>query len=150
MNAHALVNLCQKEYYAVISSDGVDKLKVRSPEPLPDALLQELKEHKAEILDILRPRSKEWHAQEIAAKVKVDDCCVFWSDVFGEIMAFIREESFRSKVPCGIVVYTLAEIEELWGEDKPKIPPETLRLIHETKRTGGKVAEYGSKDMLEC
>ena len=150
MNARALVNLCQKEYYAVISSDGVDKLKVRSPEPLPDALLQELKERKAEILDILRPRSKEWHAQEIASRVKADGLCVFWSEVFSEMMAFIRDESFRSQVPCGIVVYSLQEIDELWGEGKPQIPLQTLRLIHEAKRHGGKVSEYGRKDVREC
>lgn len=148
MEPRAVLARC-REYYAVITpEDG--RLVIDSPEPLPDDLRQELREHKPEIMALLRVRPASWHANAIARAVQREGYCVFWSDVFGEIMAFIREETFRSKVPGGIVVYTLAEIEELWGEGKPKTPPETLRLIHETKKRGGKVAEYGSKDALEC
>ena len=148
MEARAIIARC-REYYAQLTPQD-DSIVVDSPEPLPDDLRRELREHKPEIMALLRVRPPRWHADAIARAVQREGFCVFWSDVFGEIMAFIREEAFRSKVPCGIVVYTLQEIEELWGEDKPKIPPETLRLIHEAKRTGGKVAEYRSKDVLEC
>ena len=134
MNARALINLCQKEYYAVISCDGVDKLKIRSPEPLPDALLQELRERKAEILDLLRPRSKEWHAQEIAARVRADGLCIFWSEVFGEMVAFVRDDNQASRVPCGIVTYTEQELTELFGGHRST---KALRLVHEAKRHGG-------------
>jgi hypothetical protein len=136
MNARALVHLCQKEYYAVISCDGVDKLKVRSPEPLPDALLQELRERKAEILDILRPRSKEWHAREIAARVRAEGLCIFWSELLGEMVAYVRDESQASRVPCGIVTYTEQELKELFDGH---LSTKALRLVHEAKRHGGTV-----------
>ena len=129
--------------------DG-EHLDLHYQAPPPEELRQMLRQHKAEILSLLKPQTPLWHAQRIAEAVQKEGVCLFWSETFGELVAFIREESFRSMVPCGIIVYTLAEIEELWGEGKPKTPPETLRLIHETKKHGGKVAEYGSKDVREC
>jgi hypothetical protein len=148
MEPRAVLARC-REYYAVLTPEN-DKLVIDSPEQLPDDLRRELREHKPEIIALLRVRPPRWHANAVARDVQREGFCVFWSDVFGEIIAFIRDETFRSKVPCGIVVYTLAEVEELWGAGKPTTPPETLRLIHETKKRGGKVAEYGSKDVSEC
>ena len=130
------------------SPDG-EYLDLHYQAPPPDELRQLLKTHKQEIISLLKPQPPLWHAKKVAEAVRREGVCLFWSEVFQEVIAFIREERYRSKIPGGIVVYTLAEIEELYGEGKPKIPPETLKMIHEAKRHGGKVTEYGS-DAVGC
>ncbi|MBM4463422.1 MAG: hypothetical protein FJ012_08815 [Chloroflexi bacterium] len=54
-----------------------------------------------------------------------------------EVIAFIEDDSFNSRVPCGIVAYTGEELKELFDEGKPELSPEALRLIHEAKKAGG-------------
>lgn len=144
MKPRAVLARC-REYYAVLTPQDGGGLVIDSPEPLPDDLRQELREHKTEIIALLQTRPPLWHANAVASAVQQEGFCVFWSDVFGEIMAFIREERFRRQVPCGIAVYTLAEIEELWGEGSPPISQETLRLIHEVKKAGGHVVSREEK-----
>jgi len=148
MEPKAVLARC-REYYAVLTpEDG--RLVIDSPEPLPDDLRRELREHKPEIIALLRVRPPEWHANALNKAFRRDNFCIFWSDLFGEAIAYIRDESFRSKIPGNIVCYTGDELREMFGEGKPSLPPATKRLIHEAKKHGGKVAEYGSKDVREC
>jgi len=137
MEPRAVLARC-REYYAVLTpEDG--RLVIDSPEPLPDDLRRELREHKPEIMALLRLRPAEWHANAIARAVQREGFCVFWSDVFGEIMAFVQDDTYKSRVPCGIVVYTSAELKELFGGNRS---PKALRLIHEAKRHGGQATDY--------
>ena len=113
-------------------------LRLHYQAPPPEDLRQALKTHKAEILALLRPQPPRWHAEQIALAVRKEGLCLFWSETFGEMVAFILEESFRSKVPGNIVVYTDAELSELFGGNRS---PKALRLIYEAKRNGGQVKD---------
>jgi len=119
------------------SADG-KHLDLHYQAPPPEDLRQLLKAHKKEIISQLKPQTTLWHAQRIAEAVQKEGVCLYWSDDFGEMVAFIREESFRSKVPGNIVVYTDAELSELFGGNRS---PKALRLIFEAKRNGGQVRD---------
>ena len=138
MNAKGLLARC-REYYAVLTPEGGDRLVIHSPERLPEDLQQELREHKPEIMALLKDRPPLWHAERIAQAVREEGVCVFWSDVLHEVIAFTKDDTFRKSVPAGFVIYTRGELWELF-QDKPKIPPETLRLIHEAKKQGGLIS----------
>lgn len=127
--------------------DG-EHLDLHYQAPPPEDLRQLLKAHKSEILSVLKPRKPLWHAVKIMQALEKEGVCLFWDGLLGEVVAFIKDESFHSRVPGSIVAYTRDEIERLYGEGKPKLPPETWRLIHEAKRHGGKISD--SKDVLEC
>jgi len=128
--------------------DG-EHLDLHYQEPPPEDLRQMLRAHKQEILSLLKPQTPLWHAHEIYKAVQKEGVCLFWSDVLGEVIAYTKDDTFKNLVPVGVVVYTSEELRELF-QDKPKITPETLRMIHQAKKTGGKVAEYGSEDVSEC
>ena len=81
--------------------------------------------------------SPQWHAETIAAAVRKEGVCVFWSDLFGEVVAFVKDDSFKGKVPAGLVTYNDHELRELFGEGKPGLSARDLRLIHEAKKAGG-------------
>jgi hypothetical protein len=122
--------------------DG-EHLDLHYQAPPPENLRQLLKAHKQEIISLLKPQKPLWHAQKVAEAVRKEGVCLFWSDLFQEVIAFIREESFRSKVPGNIVVYTDAELSELFGGNRS---PKALRLIYEAKRHGGIVNERTDSD----
>jgi len=124
------------------SADG-KHLDLHYQAPPPEDLRQLLKAHKKEIISQLKPQTPLWHAQRIAEAVQKEGVCLFWSDDFGEMVAFTRDDTHRSRVPCGIVVYTSAELNELFGDDRS---PKALRLIHEAKRHGGIVNERRNCD----
>ena len=145
-----ILDQCKALGIVVLPTPDGQYLDLRYNDPPPEELRQLLKTHKSEIIGVLKPRKPLWHAVKIMQAVEKEGLCLFWDELLGEVVAFIKDESFHSKVPGSIVAYTRAEIEELHGEGKPKIPPETLKMIHEAKKAGGKVADYGSKDILEC
>lgn len=108
--------------------------------PPPEGLRQLLRAHKQEIISQLKPQSPQWHAQRIAQAVLTEGVCLFWSDMLQEMIAFIRDETFRGAVPAGVVAYTSDELWEPYGTDRPPASAHTLRMIHEAKRAGGRVA----------
>lgn len=61
---------------------------------------------------------------------------MFWAETFSESVAFIKDETYLSAVPSGIVAYTEAELTELFGEDTAPKNQATWRLIHEAKKFG--------------
>ena len=124
-----------------------DRLKVRSPVPLTPDLREELRQYKAELIAFLqkpqvKPGSPEWHAKEVARAVEREGYCLFWSELFHEVVAFIRDDTFRGAVPAGIVAYTNAELLQLFGDSKTT--PKKLRLIHEAKRLGGHIKSHNA------
>ncbi len=122
-----------------LSPDG-QRLVLHYESPPPDDLRQELRQHKPEILSLLKPQAPIWHAHEIAKAVREEGVCIFWSDLFGEMVAFIKDETFKGRVPCGIVAYSDAELYKLFGSTQ-SLSHDTLGLIHEAKRHGGKVTD---------
>ncbi|MBM4463424.1 MAG: hypothetical protein FJ012_08825 [Chloroflexi bacterium] len=127
-----------------------DKLRVTPASVVPPDLLADLRQYKPEIMAHLR-RPKlfdappQWHAEEISKAVAREGVCVFWSEVVGEVIAFIEDDSFKSRVPCGIMAYTRRELKELFDEGKPELSPANLRLIHEAKKAGGHVVSHEPK-----
>jgi hypothetical protein len=119
-----------------------DKLLLEPGSKVPQDLIRAIRAHKNEILSILaRPKlaegSPQWHAETIAKAVEREGVCIFWSQLFAEMIAFIKDDTFKSRVPCGIVSYTSQELKELFGNGKPELTAKDLRLIHEGKKTGG-------------
>ncbi|MBI4332917.1 MAG: hypothetical protein HY673_16740 [Chloroflexi bacterium] len=106
-----------------------DKLVLTPASKLPPSLLEEIRANKPELLSYLDRRR---HGQEVARRVDEEGCCLFWSETFGEPVAFIKDESFRASVPVGIVVYTKEEIETLWAAEGPS--DAQRRLIHQAKK----------------
>lgn len=130
-----------------------DTLRLEPGSQVPDALLVELKAHKQEVILVLSEHSpiqskprvvegpKEWQAEQVAQCVEKEGVCIFWSQLFGEAVAFIKDESYRSNVPGDIVTYTSQEIRKLFPHNGGCPSNETLWLIHEAKKLGGHVIE---------
>ncbi len=123
-----------------------DRILLEPGSKAPPELVQAVRQHKGEILAILsRPQvaegSPRWHAEQVAEAVRREGICLFWSEVFGEMVAFVRNGRFASRVPCGVVTYTARELTELFGGNRS---PRALRLVHEAKRHGGVVSSAES------
>lgn len=123
-----------------------DRILLEPGSKAPPELVQAVRQHKGEILAILaRPQVAEgpprWHAEQVAEAVRREGICLFWSEVFGEMVAFVRDSRFASRVPCGVVTYTARELTELFGGNRS---PRALRLVHEAKRHGGVVSSVES------
>jgi len=121
-----------------VTSSG-NKILLEPGSKVPPDLVQAIRQHKGEILAILtKPKLVEgpprWHAEQIAQAVRKEGLCIFWSEVFGEMVAFVRDDRRASRVPCGIVTYTEQELTELFGGHRST---KALRLVHEAKRHGG-------------
>ena len=149
MTAEIRLILAQCKAMGIILEPAPDgeHLDLHYQEPPPEDLRQMLRAHKQEIMSLLKPQTPQWHAQRIAQAVKIEGICLFWSDVLKEVIAFARDETLANLVPAGFVTYTGQELQEIF-HNKPHVPPETLRLIHEAKKHGGKITD--SKDVLEC
>lgn len=93
-------------------------------------------------------KDPQWHAQVIAATVLQKGICIFWSDVLGEKIAFIRDYRFQTVVPKDVVAYNEEELRELFAEGKPPLSPSSLKIIHEAKKEGGAVTSYGKQGDL--
>lgn len=93
-------------------------------------------------------KTSQDHAEDIATTVQQRGLCIFWSDIFDEKIAFIRDLRFLGHVPKGIPIYTSAELKELFEEGKPKLKPEALKLLHEAKKAGGVVTSYEKQEKL--
>jgi hypothetical protein len=124
-----------------------DKLLLEPGSKVPPDLVRQIREHKTEILAHLsKPKlvdaPPQWHAETIAHVVEREGVCIFWSELFGEMIAFVKGETFKNRVPCGLVTYSSKELKELFGEGKPWLSARDLRLIHEAKRAGGHIASH--------
>ncbi len=128
-------------------ADG-HSLQVEGPSG-PDilALIEDLRRHKHQVLALVSqpqtvPGPREWHAREIARCVEKDGLCIFWSDLFGELVAFIRDDSQRDSVRAGLVAYTSQELLTLFGPGKAGLSPQSLCLIHQAKKHGANITTY--------
>ena len=132
-----------REVGVTVRPDG-DELVLKPGARIPPDLYGPIKANKPQIMDILRgsnppvvDASPEWHAHEVARRVIEEGVCVFWSDLFGEMVAFVRDDALASRAPSGVAVYTMGEIEMLFPEGGKKVETSTLRLTHEAKKLAG-------------
>ncbi len=116
-----------------------ESLRILAPRPLSPDFLESLHQNKPGILAVLRRPSlakgpPEWHTRTVAERVIDEGICIFWSYLFGEMVAFVRDESFRPWVTEGIVTYRMDEINQMFPDGKANVSNASLRLIHETKK----------------
>lgn len=114
---------------------------------IPPELLEAVKQQKRAIIaHLARPEladgPPEWHAQHVAQAVQREGVCLFWSELFGEMVAFVRDDSFLPHVPQGVVVYRDAELRHLFGEGKVSPSDGALKIMHAAKKAGGKVTGW--------
>ena len=144
MNAATLIAQC-KEFRAILVPEG-EHLRVRAPDPLPPDILEELRQHKSEIIEYLTSKryplkypdvpADDQELLEIENRVLTKGYVLLWSNTLNDFVAFYKTEADREKVPPGFVPYSDKELYELFGKNlSPR--KHTLRLIHEAKKLGG-------------
>jgi hypothetical protein len=121
-----------------------NKLLLEPGSRVPPELVEELRQHKAEIIEVINsPGLFEspplWHAETIAAVVEREGICIFWSQLFAEMVAFIKDDSFKGHAPCGVVEYTVKELRALFGSKTKPLSDHSLCLLHEAKRRGARI-----------
>lgn len=114
---------------------------------IPPPLLALVRQHKPEIMAAVLKKPglvagpPEWQAGEVERLVLKEGYCIFWSDLFNELVAFIADETFLAKVPGWIVAYTCEELHILFPDNGE--PDDTmLRLIHAAKKVGAHVTGH--------
>lgn len=123
-----------------VRSEG-DELVLTPGSKVPPQLIEPIKANKLQIMDVLRhskpavvSAAPEWHAKEVERRVFEEGVCLFWSNLFGETIAFVLNERLQDEVPPGIVCYSLPEIAMLFPDGGESTKASTLRLIHEVKK----------------
>jgi len=143
MDAATILNMLGDLGISVVVAD--DRLRLEPGSRVPLDLVEELRQHKQEIILKLKgyqfkyadPQASDQELAEIKARVDVEGYVLLWSTVLQDLVAFYRDEVDQSKIPPGFVPYSLAELTELFG--KGKCSSDRLRVIHEAKRLGGHI-----------
>lgn len=78
---------------------------------------------------------------EIENRVLARGYVLLWSNALNDFVAFYKTEADRGKIPPGFVPYSVAELDCLFGREKP---PASLKLIHEAKKLGALVVDNES------
>jgi hypothetical protein len=125
-----------------VRADG-DALRVKPASLVPPALMAELRQNKAEVLALLaspqRPRvvdaTPQWHAEQVARRVEAEGVCVFWSELFGGLVAFVKDDSYKRHVPREVVTYTCTELREL--DKAAPLDAALLSRVHQAKKLSG-------------
>lgn len=91
---------------------------------------------------MVEEKTPQEHAESIAEAVQNKGYCIFYSDLFYEKVAYIKDLRYRKYIPDGVPVYLSADLKEIFAEDKPKLKPGELKLIHEAVKAGGVVTSY--------
>ncbi|MBI2862628.1 MAG: hypothetical protein HYX89_07400 [Chloroflexi bacterium] len=134
--------LAQLQKLGIRVEKAGDKLRLIPGSKVPPELVQVVQANKQEIIAVITGEDvcPEWHAEEIAAQVRREGVCIFWSELFSETVAFVGDDAHGLLVPCGIVAYTIEELEELFDRD---VDDATRRLMHEGKKLGAQIKRRG-------
>ena len=127
-----------------------DKLLLEPGSSVPKELVEELKEHKPEVMGLLKLRGyhlrypgnqvTDQELTEIENRVLTRGYVLLWSNSLNDFVAFYKTEADREKIPPGFVPYSDKELFELFGKSSsPR--KHTLRLIHEAKKLGARVVD---------
>ena len=121
----------------------------------PPEFVEELRQHKAELLERLRRRgytlnypndteAGDAEIAEVEAGISRDGFVILWSNTLVDLVAYALTEADAASVPAGIVTYTMAELRQLFGPDGDKKPgARKLRMIHAAKQMGARVVPKG-------
>jgi len=130
-----------------------DKVRLIPGSLVPPDILEELRQHKSEIIEHLTSKryplkypdapADDKELTEIENRVLTKGYVLLWSNTLNDFVAFYKTEADREKIPPGFVPYSDKELFELFGKNSsPR--KHTLRLIHEAKKLGGCVVDNES------
>ena len=127
-----------------VTNSGVDV--IRPQEPLPLALLAELRRYRDEIRAELakrqykpvfpHPAQRDDEMTELVRRVEEEGYVLLWCEVLRDLVAFHRNDVDPATIPAPFVPYSDDERRHLFGEDGAQPSPDGLRLIHAAKKTG--------------
>jgi hypothetical protein len=123
-----------------------DKVRLTPGSLVPPDIIEELRQHKSEIIAHLTGKryplkypdapADDQELTEIENRVLTKGYVLLWSNTLNDFVAFYKTEADREKIPPGFVPYSDKELCELFGKNSsPR--KHTLRLIHEAKKLGG-------------
>jgi len=127
-----------------------DKVRLIPGSLVPPDILEELRQHKSEIIEHLTSKryplkypdapADDKELTEIENRVLTKGYVLLWSNTLNDFVAFYKTEADREKIPPGFVPYS---DKELFGKNLSPCK-HTLRLIHEAKKLGGCVVDNES------
>lgn len=136
-----------------------DKLLLIPGSLVPPDVVEELRQHKSEVINILKaqgsiestnlPRNYRFkypdahitdqELSEIESRVLTEGYVLLWSNVLQDLIAFYKHEDDKKRIPSGFVPYSDDELWELFRPAESPRHKQKLRLIHEAKKGGAKV-----------
>ena len=135
-----------------VTLDGDDLLLIPASN-VPDSLVPELKAHKPEIIRLIKDRQYaqvypgeelgDEELQEIVRRVTTAGYVLVYCEILDDLVAFYDTEADRAKIPPGFVPYSDAELQHLFGDDKPDMSVNDLKRIHAAKKAGANVVDGG-------
>ena len=120
---------------------------------IPPDLVEAVRQHKQAIMALLLRKHGyrqvypgdglpgDQELAEIERRVEEEGYVLLWSTVLEDLVAFYKTEADRKRIPPGFVPYSVAEMDELFGEGEEAPSTSALRLIHEAKKCGAHVKE---------
>lgn len=150
MNAVEILAHCRNSGIT-LTVDAEGKLHVRGDKDGITTLREDIKAHKVELVAILQAPltldlTREDHRAEAMAAVKRGESVLVVSATLGEFVYWVCDEQAAERLKRapdyqGEVIYTLAELQELTGQN-----PELLRDIHQFKKTFGATLQKTTKE----
>ena len=157
MNAIAILE--KLDDLGVSATGEGEELVVRPGGKVPRDLIPEIREHKPEIVEHLRSRDfqnlheryyqfrnspvrdnqSEW--DEIQFELDLRGCVLLWSEVLDDYIGVYGTEDHRSKIPPEFVPYSPEELWHIFGEGKPDVAENTIRLLHKAKVLGATITD---------
>ena len=131
--------------------------RITAPQPLPTRILLQLREHRFDVLHLLRqdetgevpgideqmvsdPHLDEVAVQgQMAKRMRDDGIVLLYSQVLKDYIAFHCDNFDHAFIPPGFVPYGEAELYLLFGHQQPDVAPGTLWLIHAAKKSGARL-----------
>jgi len=123
--------------------------------PLPQEMIDSLREFRSDVRNIISQRRFQYHFDdpddsrefhEIVQRVALEGYVLLWSKVLEDFVAFHRDDiDPKMGIPPGFVPYSENELTVLFGKGSPDESENTLRLIHSAKKSGAVVTDRREK-----
>ena len=118
--------------------------------PLPQDMIDSLREFRSDVRNIISPRRFQYlfddpddsqEVREIVRRVTLEGYVLLWSKVLEDFIAFHRDDIDPSTIPHGFVPYSENELSVLFEKGSPDESDNTLRSIHSAKKSGAVVTD---------
>lgn len=126
-----------------------NRIELRPASRVSQALADEIRLNKADLLDYLRWQShkqEQYEAgldelQEVERRVQNDGYVLLWSTALEDFLAFHDSTQDLQQIPPGFVPYSIQELWKLFGNGNDYMSATALRRIHAAKRSGANVVD---------